>query len=180
MEKRKYLIVGLGNPGQKYEKTRHNVGFRALDYFADKCNVSFDSDSKCISGSFTGADVNVFFLKPQEFMNLSGACVSKFVKKYSIAIHDILVVHDEVDIPFAKIKNKIGGGHAGHNGLRNIIERLGSNGFHRLRIGVGRPSNPEIEVADFVLAKFFQEEEKILPDIFNLCTERIEEWIKRH
>jgi PTH1 family peptidyl-tRNA hydrolase len=175
----KKLIVGLGNPGSRYENTRHNIGFKVLDEFVSKKSLSFDSDKKCPSTKQIDNNVTIYYLKPCEYMNLSGQCVSKIANMYKIVPQDILVVHDEIDFPFGKIKMKQGGGAAGHNGLKSIIEKIGDNGFHRLRFGVGRPTHPEMDVADFVLAAFTDEERKSLSELINGSMGLIESWIKK-
>jgi peptidyl-tRNA hydrolase, PTH1 family len=111
-------------------------------------------------------------------MNLSGKEVSRIARMLKIPSSHILVVHDEIDIPFAKIKNKIGGGTAGHNGLGDIVERLGNSSFHRLRFGVGKPIHPGMDVADFVLQKFSTEEMTLLPKLMKDSIQRIQDWIR--
>ncbi|HMZ57702.1 MAG TPA: aminoacyl-tRNA hydrolase, partial [Leptospiraceae bacterium] len=114
-ENSKLLITGLGNPGKKYEMNRHNIGFIIADVLAESWNISFDRDSKCQSAKKSG-DHLIIIIKPQEYMNLSGKAVQSFMSQYKIHPSNHLVLHDEIDFPFAKIKMKVGGGHAGHNG----------------------------------------------------------------
>jgi len=145
------LIVGLGNPGQQYEKTRHNAGFLFLDYLAG--NASWSNESKfhgLLANSTIGAS-KVLLLKPQTFMNKSGLSVGAVVRYYKIGIDEVLVVHDELDLSAGIVRLKMGGGHAGHNGLRDIISNLAGRDFYRLRFGVGRPPAGK-NVADFVLS----------------------------
>ncbi|MFK5948076.1 MAG: aminoacyl-tRNA hydrolase [Methylococcales bacterium] len=145
------LIVGLGNPGREYEKTRHNAGFLFLDYLAG--NASWSKESKfhgLLANSIIG-DNKVLLLKPQTFMNKSGLSVGAVARYYKIGIDEMLVVHDELDLSAGIVRLKKGGGHAGHNGLRDIILNLAGRDFYRLRFGVGRPS-PGKNVADFVLS----------------------------
>ncbi|MCB1177203.1 MAG: aminoacyl-tRNA hydrolase [Leptospiraceae bacterium] len=179
MSENKFLIVGLGNPGSRYTETRHNIGFKVIEAFVDKHNGSFSSDKKCSSGKIVESVRNVYYLKPLEYMNLSGKCVSSLSNLYKIDIDNILVIHDEIDFPFGKLKMKIGGGAAGHNGLKDIIDKMGKKEFHRLRFGVGRPTNPAIDVADYVLGKFSEEERNDLPKLIQNCIEKIEEWLKK-
>ncbi len=153
MEKVIKLIVGLGNPGQKYEKNRHNAGFLFLDRLLEMCGQSWNNEPK-----FHGVVANcvyqskkVALLKPQTFMNRSGLSVAAFSRFYKIDIEQILVVHDEIDLEVGAVKLKNGGGHAGHNGLRDIIANLDGKGFYRLRLGVGRPEAGR-QVADYVLS----------------------------
>ncbi len=174
-----YLIVGLGNPGDKYENTRHNVGFLAADFLASKLSRSSNFESKfnslflrttyhsrsTQSSICENTEKTLLILKPQTFMNLSGEAVSLAVRFYKIPTENIIVLHDDIDIPFAKIKVKQGGGSGGHNGLKSIDSLVGNN-YHRIRIGVGRPENPRFDVADFVLSNFSKEEQKELDFVF--------------
>ena len=153
-----YLLVGLGNPGQKYKKNRHNVGYMTVDVIVKK--FSFNKKNKNKFGEvFEGKISNekIFILKPQDFMNLSGVSIKKFIDFYKINIKKILVVHDDIDLPLGKIKIKIGGGSAGHNGLKSIDETIGKN-YKRIRIGIDRPKNKSVN--KFVLEDFKKEEEK--------------------
>lgn len=174
------LIVGLGNPGTKYQRTRHNIGFLILDALAAHFSLSFKEDKKFAIVKHQTQGVQIHLLKPLEYMNLSGKAVSSIVNLYKIPPEKILVLHDEIDFPFTKIKQKIGGGHAGHNGLRDIIEKMGSNAFHRLRFGVGRPTLPEMDVADYVLNNFTEPERENLPVLIKQSLGIIEEWIKKN
>jgi len=156
------LIVGLGNPGKEYEATRHNAGFWWVDELARGC--SFKADSK-FHGLIAKANLHgheVFLLKPQTFMNLSGRAVGAVAQFYKIEPSQILVVHDELDLPPGTAKLKQGGGHGGHNGLKDIIAHLGSKDFWRLRIGVGHPGD-RAEVVNFVL-NVPRKEEQVLID----------------
>ena len=153
-----HLIVGLGNIGREYETTRHNFGFLLLDCLVDDFRLS-NQGKKFKSEVFSGeiAGKKIIALKPQTFMNLSGAAVAEAAHFYKIPNENILVLHDDVDIDFGRIKTKIGGGHGGHNGLRSIDEAMGKD-YVRLRLGVGRPANKEFDTADYVLGKFSKEE----------------------
>ncbi|MGZ5007988.1 MAG: aminoacyl-tRNA hydrolase [Methylobacter sp.] len=147
------LIVGLGNPGLQYEKTRHNAGFLFLDRLVSDSGCNWVKESK-FDGLLSKIDVagdKVLLLKPNTFMNRSGQAVGKVVRYYKLVPDEILVIHDELDFDVGVIKLKKGGGHAGHNGLRDIISHLGAKEFYRLRIGIGRPS-VEKNVSDFVLS----------------------------
>ncbi|MGR9101389.1 MAG: aminoacyl-tRNA hydrolase [Gammaproteobacteria bacterium] len=147
------LVVGLGNPGSNYEKTRHNAGFWFLDRLADEKNAGwsvetrFQSEVACIR--FDGRPV--YLLKPQAFMNRSGLAVGKIARFYKIEPQEILVAHDELDFEPGVVKIKRGGGHGGHNGLRDIVSHLGSGEFYRLRIGIGHPGDKS-KVTNFVLS----------------------------
>jgi PTH1 family peptidyl-tRNA hydrolase len=146
------LIVGLGNPGREYEGTRHNAGFWWLDEFAHANRFSFKADSKfhglAARGVAHGSEL--FLLKPQTFMNVSGRAVGALAQFHKIAPQHILVVHDELDLPPGSAKLKLGGGHGGHNGLKDIIVHLGTRDFWRLRIGIGHPGD-RADVVNYVL-----------------------------
>lgn len=157
------LIVGLGNPGREYENTRHNAGFWWVDSFAHANNFSFKSESK-FHGLTARASLyshELFLLKPQTFMNVSGRGVGAMVQFYKIEPAQILVVHDELDLPPGSAKLKQGGGHGGHNGLKDIIAHLDSREFWRLRIGIGHPGD-RAEVANFVLNAPRREEQELI------------------
>jgi peptidyl-tRNA hydrolase, PTH1 family len=147
------LIVGLGNPGQQYEKNRHNAGFLFLDSLATErlSTWSIKPDFQGLVSECNIAGEKVLLLKPQTFMNRSGQAVGKVVRYYKLTSEEILVVHDELDFSVGVVRLKKDGGHAGNNGLRDIIAHLGTKGFYRLRIGVGRPT-AEKEVADYLLS----------------------------
>lgn len=148
------LIVGLGNPGRQYERTRHNAGFLFLDRLASHCGAVWFKE-----GKFQALFTEIFFaenkcmlLKPETFMNRSGCSVGKVARYYKVLPSEILVVHDELDFDVGVVRLKKDGGHAGHNGLRDIITQLESNDFYRLRIGIGRPMPSKI-VAEYVLSE---------------------------
>ena len=148
------LIVGLGNPGSDYEATRHNAGFWFIDELARQSGCELKKDSKFF-GHIAKANLHgesVWLLKPDTFMNRSGQSVSALAKYYRILVENILVAHDELDFEPGDVRLKKGGGHAGHNGLRDIISAMSSKEFLRLRLGIGRPEKGK-DVADFVLAR---------------------------
>jgi peptidyl-tRNA hydrolase, PTH1 family len=157
------LIVGLGNPGREYEATRHNAGFWWVDEFARAHQIAFKTESKfhglAARSVLHGHELHL--LKPQTFMNVSGRAVGALVQFYKIEAAQILVVHDELDLPPGSAKLKLGGGHGGHNGLKDIIAHLGSRDFWRLRIGIGHPGD-RAEVANFVLNAPRREEEELI------------------
>ncbi len=147
------LIVGLGNPGQQYDRTRHNAGFWFLDGVIANYGVSWSYEGR-FEGSVSNALIakqKVVLLKPQTFMNLSGRAVGNLSRYFKFEPEEILVVHDELDFEPGVIRLKKGGGHAGHNGLRDIAANLGSKDFYRLRVGIGRPPGRQ-SVADYVLS----------------------------
>lgn len=164
------LIVGLGNPGQQYEKTRHNVGFLFLDQLVSDFGGSWSSESK-FQGLFSVSELlgfKVMLLKPGVFMNRSGLSVGKVARYYKLTPEEILVVHDELDFSPGVVKLKKGGGHAGHNGLRDIISHLESNEFYRLRIGIGRPVAGR-SVADYVLSVSSCKDAEIIDSVISNC-----------
>jgi len=159
------LIVGLGNPGREYETTRHNVGFWWVDELARGEKLSFRSDAKfhgeVVRGQLDGQEV--WLLKPQTFMNLSGRAVGAMAQFYKIAPSEILVVHDELDLQPGIARLKLGGGHGGHNGLKDIIAHLGTKDFWRLRLGVGHPGD-RAEVVNYVLNNPRREERELIEE----------------
>lgn len=146
------VIVGLGNPGSKYTETRHNAGFWFIEQVARKYSAAFRPDKKFHGDvakiSLEGKEI--WLLKPATFMNRSGLAVQSLMSFYRINADQLLVAHDEIDLPPGTAKLKTGGGHGGHNGLRDIISQLGTKDFHRLRIGVGHPGSKD-QVVDYVL-----------------------------
>lgn len=159
------LIVGLGNPGPSYEKTRHNAGFWLLEEIASEYGVQFAAKNKFFGQvskvTISGQTVHLIF--PTTYMNRSGQAVSAIAKFYDIEPEQILVAHDELDIPVGDIRLKYSGGHAGHNGLRDIIKAINSKDFYRLRIGIDRP-NKDGDVADYVLKAPSKTERQLIDD----------------
>ncbi len=165
-----WLFVGLGNPGSKYERNRHNIGFMAMDAIARE-NPAFSSfknkfQSEISEGRLGSA--KVLLLKPQTYMNNSGQAVVKAAQFYKIDADKVIVFHDELDIPASDIRIKQGGGNAGHNGLKSIQAHLGTADFWRVRMGIGRPPHKEASVSKFVLDDFSAEERKWLEPILEL------------
>jgi len=160
------LVVGLGNPGRRYLSTRHNVGFRAAERFARRCGIALDGqrfEGRFGRGQMLAADgekLDVGVLEPQTFMNLSGNSVAEALRLLPVEepSQDLLVIFDDVDLPFGRLRLRPSGGAAGHKGLAQIVERLGTKEIPRLRFGVGRPDVP-METADWVLRSFSDEEE---------------------
>jgi PTH1 family peptidyl-tRNA hydrolase len=159
------LVAGLGNPGRPYANTRHNAGFWFADALAAKAHASFAAESKFAGEVAKAGDVRI--VKPSTYMNLSGRAVSTLARFFAIAPESILVVHDELDLPPGEVKLKFGGGHAGHNGLRDIHAQLGSADYWRLRVGIGHPRDsdvPEQPVVDYVLKPPRAEERAAIED----------------
>lgn len=167
------LIVGLGNPGEEYKYTHHNMGFMVLDNYTDNS----DWKSK-FNGLYKLINVNgdkVFLLKPQTFMNLSGDSVIKFVNYYDIKLDDILVIQDDLDLEFLKFKLKKNSSSGGHNGIKSIINNLGSDGFCRLKIGIGHDRG--VSTVDYVLGKFSKAEIKRFNESSNIFNDIIDSFI---
>ena len=160
------LVVGLGNPGPVYAKTRHNLGFMVADLLAGRAGSTFKAHKKSGVDVGTGrlAGRPVILGKPRSYMNESGRQVAALAKFYSVPPADIVVIHDELDIDFGRIRLKFGGGVAGHNGLRSVGSALGTNDFQRVRIGIGRPPG-RMEGASFVLSNFTAAEWREVPTI---------------
>lgn len=152
------MVAGLGNPGEEYADTRHNAGFKAIDVLAAQAGVNYwknqaGAEVAVINVNDPGAESGrreVVLVKPQSYMNTSGGPISKLCAQYKVKPEELLVIHDELDIPAGDVRVKVGGGHAGHNGLRSIIDKLGSRDFSRIRAGIGNPPG-RMAVADFVL-----------------------------
>ena len=160
------LVVGLGNPGPQYAKTRHNIGFMVADLLAARVGAPFKVHKRSGAEVVTGrlAQRPVVIAKPRTFMNESGRHVGPLAKFYSVAPADVIVVHDELDIDFGRIRLKLGGGEGGHNGLRSIANALGTKDFQRVRIGIGRPPGRK-DPAAFVLEPFNGTERNEVPTI---------------
>lgn len=174
------LIVGLGNPGPRYAATRHNIGFCIADRFAERNRVGgfrsrFDAE-------FAQADVGgerVYLLKPMTFMNRSGHSVRSALAFYKLAAADVLVVHDELDLPLGDLRLKVGGGEAGHNGLRSITEQLGTNEYGRVRCGIGRAPGGASTGADYVLDGFSLADQPLVELLIDGAVEALRHVIER-
>jgi len=156
------LVVGLGNPGRKYNKTKHNVGFLCIDYYVKENGLKFKLDNK-----FNGEIVktgDLILLKPHTFMNLSGESIIKTIKFYNIDLKDILIIFDDISLPFGKLRLREKGSSGGHNGIKSLINHIKTEEFKRIKIGID--SNPLIETKDYVLSKFSKKELKDLSEIF--------------
>jgi len=163
----RWLIAGLGNPGPQYASNRHNVGYMVCDEVAGELGVTFKRDR---SGAFvalgTIAGAGVVLAKPMSFMNVSGRPVAAVRNFYKIPNERVIVVHDELDLPFGTVRLKLGGGDNGHNGLRSVTAALGGRDYYRIRIGIGRPPG-RMDPADFVLRDFSAAERKELPNLLD-------------
>ena len=158
-----WLIVGLGNPGREYERTRHNCGFRAVDVLADKLNCKIDRlKYQGLYCQTTYAGKKIFLLKPQTYMNLSGRSVLQLSAYFSIPPQRIIVLFDDISLPPGRLRIRPDGSAGGHNGIKSIIQELGSQEFPRVKIGVGAKPHPDYDLADWVLSSFTALEEKAL------------------
>lgn len=160
-----WLIVGLGNPGAQYAKNRHNVGYLVADELAKRLGASFSnhkSNAQVAEGRFVMGGPKLILAKSNTFMNLSGGPVANLAKYFAVPPNQIVVVHDELDLPFDSLKLKLSGGHGGHNGLRDISKALATPDYIRVRVGIGRPPGRQ-DPADFVLSDFGSSEREIVP-----------------
>jgi len=166
-----YLIVGLGNPGRQYGGTRHNVGFMMLDHLAAKNNLSFaDSRWKASIAKIIIWDEPVILLKPETYMNSSGSAVAQAAHFYKVQPANIIIIHDDLDMEFGRVKIVSGGGDGGHKGIRSITEHLGTKDFPRIKIGIGRPPAPVLP-EKYVLGKFSSGEKELLVQKMSVVSE---------
>ncbi len=173
------MIVGLGNPGPRYARNRHNVGFQIVDALAEKHALSFQKrqfKALLAMGSIQGQ--RVLLVKPQTYMNLSGEAVQPLVNYYKIALSDLMVVFDDMDLPLGVIRLRPFGGAGGHNGMRSIIQRLGSNQFPRLRVGIDRPPG-RMDPAAYVLQDFSSDEEAVMVQVRERAVDALETWLEQ-
>lgn len=176
-----WLVVGLGNPGPDYAANRHNVGQMVLDILADRISASFKThkaNASVAEGRLGFGGPKIILAKPGTYMNNSGGPVSGLMKFYDVPLQNVIVVHDELDIDAGTVRVKQAGGHAGHNGLRDIIAATDSNDFVRVRVGIGRPPG-RMDAADFVLKNFSAEERKALPLLLALSADAVEEIVTK-
>jgi len=164
-------FVGLGNPGLQYNATRHNIGFMTVDYFADKWGISF-KPGKCkgLVGEGHVQGTKVYLLKPMTYMNLSGESVRAFMDYYKVDREAMTVIYDDLDTDFGRLRLRYQGSAGGHNGIKSIIQHLGTQSFNRIRMGISRPL-PGADIADYVLTAFRKEEAKLLNPFIELSTE---------
>ncbi|WP_096190469.1 aminoacyl-tRNA hydrolase [Evansella halocellulosilytica] len=172
------LIVGLGNPGAKYDGTRHNVGFEVIDRCQQQLSIELDqSKFKGAFGYRKIGEEKIFLLKPLTYMNLSGESIVPLMNFYKIRIDELLVIYDDLDLPPGAIRLRQKGGHGGHNGIRSIISQLGTDKFKRIRVGIGRPPQGQA-VPNYVLSGFQEEERAEVDQAVEKATEAVEEWTK--
>jgi PTH1 family peptidyl-tRNA hydrolase len=170
-----WLIVGLGNPGERYARTRHNIGFRSVDTLAERHGLTFRpqrANSQLAEGNIYGQ--RVVLAKPQTYMNLSGQAVVALCNWYKIdPARELLVIYDDLDLPFAKLRIRERGSAGTHNGMRSIVAQLGTTEFPRLRVGIGQPPG-KMDAADYVLGRFTPDEEAALPDLLGRIADAVE------
>ncbi len=175
------LIVGLGNPGREYERHRHNIGFMVVEALLSRARASLNQEKFAAKvGQGTLAGERVLFVEPQTFMNLSGRSVAEAARFYKVPVEDVLVIHDELDLPLGRLQLKAGGGSGGHNGLKSIVSSLGDEGFIRLRFGIGKPEGPNARerVAGYVLSNFDDGERRELDALIDRAMDMTELWIR--
>jgi len=173
------LIIGLGNPGRGYADNRHNIGFMCLNHFAWTQGIGFDKkqgQARIGSGEVVGSQV--VLAKPQTYMNLSGQSVSRLVKRFNINLSDLLIIHDDLDLPLGKIRIRQGGSSGGHKGIGSIITELGSQDFLRLRVGISRPVEDAGEISEsgiiaYVLSDFTLEEKQVITQVVPRVSEAV-------
>ncbi|NLA60125.1 MAG: aminoacyl-tRNA hydrolase [Firmicutes bacterium] len=166
-------VVGLGNPGKKYRNTRHNVGYRVLDEIAGRFRLAWSESGfseRALATVPLGGGVDLLLVRPLTYMNSSGVAVSEVMEDYDLPAADVLVIHDDMDLPLGKVRFKRKGSSGGHRGIESIIEETGTSDFPRLKIGVGRP--PEgVDPAEYVLSRFSGDDEEILAEVIRLAAE---------
>ena len=170
------LIVGLGNPGRKYAGNRHNVGFQCLDLLAEAWGLSFSKRKhKALLAQGEIAGLKTTLAKPQTFMNLSGEAVERLARFYKLPPQAILVIYDDLDLPLGRIRLRPEGGSGGHRGMKSIIEHLGTLGFPRLRVGIGRPTRGD--PVDYVLSDFAPDERMTIEETYERAISAVELWL---
>lgn len=173
-----YLIVGLGNPGRQYEKTRHNVGWRVLDELARRHHLTFDKhEKKAVTASGTINGKRVLLAKPQTYMNLSGEAVRGLVDFYKVDLSRFIIVSDDLDIPFGTLRLRKSGSAGGQGGLKSVIQHLGTNDFSRVRFGIGRPPG-RMQPKDYVLQEFKGDDEIRVREVTDKAADAVEVWLK--
>lgn len=176
--RRMKLVIGLGNPGQQYEQTRHNVGFRVVDRLAEQWRWNWsEKRARAILASGTLGAEKIVLAKPLTFMNLSGEAVGELARWYKALPEDILIIYDELDLPVGKVRLRAKGSAGGHNGLKDIIARLHTENFPRLRIGIGRPANDRMQGRDYVLSAARGDENILLVAGEERAAEAVQMWI---
>lgn len=172
-------FVGLGNPGRQYENNRHNVGFMAIDRLAARWGItSFQNKGKGLLGEGNIGGTKVYLLKPMTYMNLSGEAVRACMDFYKIDLEDVMILYDDMDTPFGQIRLRYQGSAGGHNGIKSIIQHVGTQSFNRIRIGVSRPPVPGMNIADYVLSNFSKDEASGLVQVLDQTCDAMEYSLK--
>lgn len=174
-----YMIVGLGNPGKDYEKTRHNIGFDAIDRLAEKRDVKLNKMKfKAMFGDYTIDGEKVYLFKPLTYMNLSGEAVRPFAEYYKIPVENIIVIYDDIDLDVGALRIREKGSSGTHNGMKSLIYQLKSEEFPRIRVGVGKNTNPNMTLVDHVIGRFSDEERVDIDDILDRAASAAEAIVK--
>lgn len=173
------LLIGLGNPGIEYQEIRHNLGFQVIDYLADELNIKLKKEKfRGLHATSTYLNQKIILLKPLTYMNNSGECIRDFVNYFQIPLENILVIYDDLSLPLGSFRYRLQGSSGGHNGIKNIIECLGTQKFPRLKIGIG--SKQEILWKDWVLQKFSLEERREIERMLPILFDSMQKWIKNN
>ena len=175
-----HLVAGLGNPGSEYARNRHNIGFMVVDELSHRHRV--EGFKSKFGGQFAQGEIagrKAILLKPMQYMNVSGRVVQQVAAFFQVEAKDIVVVHDEIDLELGRMKLKVGGGHAGHNGIRSIIQDLGTPDFTRVRLGVGRPAGQKGNVANYVLGDFGKAEQTEAEILIKEAADAVEEILEK-
>jgi PTH1 family peptidyl-tRNA hydrolase len=173
-----HVVAGLGNPGPRYQGTRHNVGQRVLDQLAPTLRAGWRDERWALVARGRWRDDPVYLIKPQSFMNLSGGPLAAALRRLHADPSDLIVVYDDIDLPLGTVRVRMNGSHGGHNGMRSVIETLGTPEIRRVKIGVGRPERKE-DVADHVLDRFQPEEMPVIEDAVALAADRVLDLVTR-
>ncbi len=177
LERLPYMIVGLGNPGKEYAQSRHNIGFMVLDRLAERFGVSFTRyEQKALVVKVNAEQRTLILAKPQTFMNLSGQSVAPLARFYQVPSDQLMIVYDDIDLPFGTLRVRASGSSAGHKGMQSILDRLGRQDVPRLRVGVGRPHGAKA-AAQYVLREFSAQEKIDLPLILDRAAQAVQDWV---
>lgn len=172
------MVVGLGNPGPEYARTRHNVGFQVLEVLAQRYRLVFGArEHQALVAPWTFAGQDVLLVMPMTYMNLSGKAVAPLVRTYGVTPADLLVVYDDLDLPFGVLRMRPKGGAGGHKGVASVIDHLGTSEFPRLRVGIGRPPG-RMDPAEYVLSPFTEEEEEVMQRVREEAADAVEMWVR--
>ena len=172
------LVVGLGNPGDRYQETRHNIGFMVIDEAARQFEARWREKGKSMVAELSHSGEKIILLKPLTFMNLSGLAVAEAVRYWSCPLENLLVIYDDLDLPFGRLRLRLKGGHGGHNGIRSILDTLGEEHFKRLKVGIGRPDDGD--VPRHVLSPFTAQEKSRLDEVIKTAGEAVAQYIAGH